>query len=163
MGLEEDRVRQGFSYIQALQLWPETDCCLLCNNAEQNIISQTHAYVSALALISSQSSYVMVAGCFDFPKNAFTMPCCTRRSCILTFQILKFFLPLNFLISNLAHWVFATLYFSLPLLFQYPYQVLNYDFRGWLMDIRVKCLGRHFTTGTIFNLQFISYNNVLSH
>jgi hypothetical protein len=62
--------------------------------------------LSALASISSQSSSVMDAGCFAFPKSAFTTPCCTSRSCILTFQISKLFLPLNFSISNLALCIF---------------------------------------------------------
>jgi hypothetical protein len=62
--------------------------------------------INALASISSRYSSVMDAGCFAFPKSAFTTPCCTSRSCILTFQISKLFLPLNFSISNLALCIF---------------------------------------------------------
>jgi hypothetical protein len=49
----------------------------------------------------------MVTGFFDFPKSAFTTPCCTSRSCIFTYQISKLFFPLNFSISNLTLWVFV--------------------------------------------------------
>jgi hypothetical protein len=62
--------------------------------------------LSALVSISSQLSFVMDAGCFAFPKSAFTTACCTSRSCILTFQNSKLFLPLNFSILNLALYIF---------------------------------------------------------
>jgi hypothetical protein len=62
--------------------------------------------LNALPSISSQSSSVMDTGCFSFPKSTFTAPCCTSRSCILTFQISKLFFPLNFSILNLALCIF---------------------------------------------------------
>jgi hypothetical protein len=103
LSFQEDLVRQGFRHIQAFQLRPQTDCCLLRTMLNRtSSAKQRRMALSALASISSHSSSEMVTGFFDFPKSAFTTPCCTSRSCIFTFQISKLFFPLNFSISNLA-------------------------------------------------------------